>query len=44
MEDIYSNPELYDALHEDIKTDKNVITHYAKQCDGPVLELSLIHI
>ena len=40
MEDIYSNPELYDALHEDIKTDKNVITHYAKQCDGPVLEIA----
>lgn len=40
MEDIYSNPKLYDALHHNIETDKNVITHYAKKCNGPVLELA----
>ena len=40
MTDIYSNPGLYDALHKDIKTDKSVITHFAKQCNGPVLEIA----
>lgn len=40
MKDIYLNPDLYDALHQDIKTDKNVITHYAKKCNGSVLEVA----
>ena len=40
MNDIYLNPDLYDALHQDIETDKNVITHYAKKCNGSVLEIA----
>ena len=40
MKDIYLYPGLYDALHQDIETDKNVITHYAKKCNGPVLEVA----
>tara|TARA_B110001452_G_C15186022_1_gene411944 strand:- start:65 stop:790 length:726 start_codon:yes stop_codon:yes gene_type:complete len=40
MKDIYLYPDLYDALHHNIETDKNVITHYAKKCNGPVLELA----
>ena len=40
MKDIYLYPDLYDALHQDIETDKNVITHYAKKCNGPVLEIA----
>jgi len=40
MTDIYTNPELYDALHKDIKTDKKVITHFASKCNGPVLEIA----
>ena len=40
MKDIYLCPDLYDALHQDIETDKNVITHYAKKCNGPVLEVA----
>ena len=40
MNDIYLYPDLYDALHQDIETDKNVITHYAKKCNGPVLEVA----
>ena len=40
MKDIYLYPDLYDALHQDIETDKNVITHYAKKCNGPVLEVA----
>ena len=40
MKDIYLYPDLYDALHQNIETDKNVITHYAKKCNGPVLELA----
>ena len=30
MKDIYLNPELYDALHNNIGTDENVIKYYAK--------------
>ena len=40
MKDIYLYPDLYDALHQDIETDKNVITLYAKKCNGPVLEVA----
>ena len=40
MKDIYLNPELYDALHNDIKTDENVIKYYAKKCNGSVLEIA----
>ena len=40
MKDIYLNPNLYDALHNDIETDENVIKYYAKKCNGPVLEIA----
>ena len=40
MKDIYLNPNLYDALHNDIGTDENVIKYYAKKCNGPVLEIA----
>ena len=40
MADIYTNPELYDAIHNNISSDKKLITQYAKICDGPVLELA----
>ena len=40
MIDIYSNPELYDAIHESINSDKELIQHYARQTNGPVLELA----
>ena len=40
MKDIYLNPDLYDALHNDIETDENVIKYYAKKCNGPVLEIA----
>ena len=40
MLDIYTNPELYDAIHDNISSDKNMITHYANKCKGPVLELA----
>ena len=40
MKDIYLNPDLYDALHNDIGTDENVIKYYAKKCNGPVLEIA----
>ena len=40
MKDVYLNPELYDALHNDIGTDENVIKYYAKKCNGPVLEIA----
>ena len=40
MKDVYLNPELYDALHNDIGTDKNVIKYYAKKCNGSVLEIA----
>ena len=32
MKDIYLNPNLYDALHNDIGTDESVIKYYAKKC------------
>jgi SAM-dependent methyltransferase len=40
MADIYTNPKLYDAIHKNISSDKKMITHYAKICGGPVLELA----
>ncbi len=40
MNDIYLNPDLYDALHNHIGTDENVIKYYAKKCNGPVLEIA----
>ena len=40
MKDVYLNPELYDALHNDIGTDENVIKYYAKKCNGSVLEIA----
>jgi len=36
MADIYTNPELYDAIHKNISSDNKLITQYAKICDGPV--------
>ena len=40
MDDIYNNPELYNAIHKNIDTDKKMITHYAKKCNGKTLELA----
>ena len=40
MADIYTNPELYDAIHKNISSDNELIVHYAKICGGPVLELA----
>lgn len=40
MRDIYNEPELYDALHKNIDNDKEIISHYAQLCNGPVLELA----
>ena len=40
MLDIYTNPDLYDAIHDEISSDKKMITHYAEKCKGPVLELA----
>ena len=46
MVDIYTKPELYDAIHQNYSYDKDLITALAKKAGGPVLELalSLIHI
>ncbi len=38
--DIYSNPQLYDAIHQNYKWDKKLIQTYAKKSNGPVLELA----
>ena len=40
MADIYTNPNLYYAIHKNISSDKAMITHYAKECGGHVLELA----
>ena len=40
MLDIYTNPDLYDAIHNDVSSDKKMISHYAEKCKGPVLELA----
>ena len=40
MVDIYKNPELYDAIHQNYSYDKDIITALAKKAGGPVLELA----
>lgn len=40
MVDIYSKPELYDAIHKSYSWDKNLITSTAEKTGGPVLELA----
>ena len=40
MVDIYTNPELYDAIHNDYDWDKNLIRSTAKNIEGSVLELA----
>ena len=38
--DIYSNPQLYDAVHYNYKWDIKLIQNYAKKINGSVLELA----
>ena len=38
--DIYSKPDLYDAIHKNYKADNNFISKIAKRTGGPVLELA----
>jgi len=38
--DIYSNPQLYDAIHYNYKWDIKLIQDYAKKINGSVLELA----
>ncbi|HJM16287.1 MAG TPA: class I SAM-dependent methyltransferase, partial [Flavobacteriales bacterium] len=38
--DIYSNPQLYDAIHYNYKWDIKLIQNYAKKINGSVLELA----
>ena len=40
MVDIYTQPELYDAIHNKYEWDKNLLISTAKIADGPVLELA----
>jgi len=40
MVDIYTKPELYDAIHKTYRWDKQLITSAAEQVGGPVLELA----
>ena len=40
MVNIYSQPELYDAIHEKYEWDKSLLTSIAKMSGGPVLELA----
>jgi len=40
MVDIYTQPELYDAIHRKYKWDKNLLISIAKISRGPVLELA----
>ena len=40
MLDIYKYPELYDAIHKNYKIDKKLISFFAKDAGGPVLELA----
>jgi|AP45_3_1055517.scaffolds.fasta_scaffold30911_2 SAM-dependent methyltransferase len=40
MVDIYTKPELYDAIHQAYSSDKNLITSIAEKAGGPVLELA----
>ena len=37
---IYTNPQLYDAIHHDYKWDAKLIRSIADKIDGPVLELA----
>ena len=37
---IYSNPQLYDAIHHDYKWDIDLISSIAKSIEGSVLELA----
>ena len=40
MIDIYTKPELYDAIHQNYSWDKDLITTIAEKARGPVLELA----
>ena len=40
MADIYTNPELYDAIHKNYNWDQSLITSIAKKTGGPILELA----
>ncbi len=40
MVDIYTKPDLYDAIHQNYSYDKDLITALAKKTGGPVLELA----
>jgi len=40
MVDIYTKPELYDAIHQNYSYDKDLITTLAEKTGGPVLELA----
>jgi len=40
MVDIYTKPELYDAIHQSYSWDKDLITSIAEKAGGPVLELA----
>jgi len=40
MADIYTNPELYDAIHKNYNWDHSLISSIAKNTGGPVLELA----
>ena len=40
MVDIYTKPDLYDAIHQNYSYDKDLITTLAKKAGGPVLELA----
>ena len=40
MVDIYSRPDLYNAIHKTYSWDKQLITSAAEQAGGPVLELA----
>ena len=40
MADIYTKPDLYDAIHKSYGWDKQLVTSIAKEAGGPVLELA----
>ena len=40
MVDIYTNPDLYDSIHQNYEWDKTLIQAIAKDINGPVLELA----
>ena len=37
---IYSNPQLYNAIHHNYKWDIKLIRSFVKKLDGPVLEIA----